>query len=139
MRELEAVLRAADQLTPTTPTPVAAYTVGELARHVGVTPATLRGWEDAGILRPRRQQNRHREYTKDDVLDARVAVLLRRGDFPLEGIAAALDEIHRRGDASTALARLHEWRQSLEARSRQLLTASVHLDRCIPPGSDPLD
>lgn len=131
VRELEAVLRAANQITPTTPPPVAAYTVGELARHVGVTPATLRGWEDARILHPRRHQNGHREYTSDDALDARVAVLLRRGDFPLASIAAAVDEIHQRGDASTALARLHEWRQSLDARSRQLLTASVHLDRCM--------
>lgn len=140
VRELKDILRAANRLTPATPTPAAAsYTVGELARHVGVTPATLRGWEEADILRPRRTRNGHREYTRDDVLDARVAVLLRRGDFPLARIAAAINEIHQRGDAATALTQLHEWRQNLDARSRELLTASVHLNRCLPSDGELLD
>ncbi len=30
----------------------AAWTIGELARRLGVTPATLRKWERAGILDP---------------------------------------------------------------------------------------
>lgn len=133
MRELEDVLRAASSATSETLTALTAlYTVGELARHVGVIPATLRGWEEASILRPRRHQNGHREYPRDDVLEARVAVLLRRGDFPLASIAAAISEIRRRGDVTTALAQLREWRQNLDARSRELVTASVHLNQCLP-------
>lgn len=139
VRELEAVLRAADLPDPTTPTPAATYTVGELARHVGVTPATLRGWEEAGIMQPRRHSNGHREYTKDDVLDARVAVLLRRGSFPLARIASAIDQIHHHGNASAALAQLDEWRQNLDASSRGLLTASVYLSRCLPREGYPRD
>lgn len=117
VRELEAVLHAANPFGSTSPTPTVPYTVGELARHVGVTTATLRGWEEAGIMHPRRHANGHREYTKDDVLDARVAVLLRRGSFPLARIASAIDQIHHHGDASAALARLDEWRQNLDASS----------------------
>ncbi|WP_431791912.1 MerR family DNA-binding transcriptional regulator, partial [Kocuria palustris] len=64
VRELAAVLHAANPFDSTSPTPTATYTVGELARHVGVTPATLRGWEEAGIMHPRRHANGHREYTK---------------------------------------------------------------------------
>ncbi len=137
VRELEAVLRAANPLDSTTPTPNSTYTVGELARHVGVTPATLRGWEEAGIMHPRRHSNGHREYTKDDVLDARVAVLLRRGSFPLARIASAIDQIHHHGDASAALAQLDEWRLNLDASSRGLLTASAYLSRCLPGEGDP--
>ena len=139
VKELEAVLRAANPRESTPPTSAATYTVGELARHVGVTPATLRGWEEAGIMRPRRHLNGHREYTKDDVLDARVAVLLRRGRFPLARIAAAIDQIHHHGNAAAALAQLDEWRQNLDANSRELLTASVHLSRCLPREADPRD
>lgn len=139
VRELEAVLRAANLPDSTPPTPAATYTVGELARHVGVTPATLRGWEEAGIMQPRRHSNGHREYTKDDVLDARVAVLLRQGSFPLARIASAIDQIHHHGNASAALAKLDEWRQNLDASSRGLLTASVYLSRCLPREGDPRD
>lgn len=139
VRELEAVLHAANPFDPTSPTPTATYTVGELARHVGVTPATLRGWEEAGIMHPRRHANGHREYTKDDVLDARVAVLLRRGSFPLARIASAIEQIHHHGDASAALARLDEWRQNLDASSRGLLTASAYLSRCLPREGDRRD
>ena len=139
VRELETVLRAANPLASTPLTPAATYTVGELARHVGVTPATLRGWEEAGVMHPRRHSNGHREYTGDDVLDARVAVLLRRGSFPLANIASAINQIHQHGDASTALAQLHEWRKSLDARSRGLLTASEYLSRCLPHEGDPRD
>lgn len=137
VRELGAVLRAASRLDPPHTTPAATYTVGELARHVGVTPATLRGWEAANIMRPRRHPNGHREYTRGDVLDARVAVLLRRGNFPLVSIASAINAIHQRGDASTALAQLHEWRQNLDTRSTELLTAAVYLNRCLPREGGP--
>ncbi|MCW4458782.1 MerR family transcriptional regulator [Microbacterium sp. MPKO10] len=139
LRELEAVLRAVNPLDSTAPTPAATYSVGELARHVGVTPATLRGWEKAGIMHPRRHSTGHREYAKDDVLDARVAVLLRRGSFPLATIASAIDQIHHHGNASAALVQLDEWRQNLDASSRGLLTASAYLSRFLPRVEDPRD
>lgn len=139
VQELEHVLQAASRLAPGTSTAAAVFSVGELARHLGVTATSLRGWERAGIMHPRRHPNGHREYTKDDVLDARVAALLRQGGFPLASIATAIGRIHEHGDASTALAQLHSWRQNLNARSRQLLTACTHLHRCIPLEDAPRD
>ena len=52
--------------------------IGELADRLGVTAATLRNWEEAGILTPQRTPTGHRMYHADDVRDAELAHLLRR-------------------------------------------------------------
>lgn len=132
LRQLDGVLRAASRF-PRSPQPAhATLTVGELARHIGVTAATLRSWERAGALRPRRHHTGHRVYTPRDVQDARLVYLLRRGHFPLPRIASAISRIHRDGAAGTALHQVQEWRQRLNEQSMTLLQASARLAKLFP-------
>lgn len=45
------------------------FTIGDLAHRVGVTSTTLRGWEQAGILAPKRQLHTgHRLYSQEEGL-----------------------------------------------------------------------
>jgi DNA-binding transcriptional MerR regulator len=135
LRQLDGALRAAARLPPDPQPSHASLTVGELARRLGVTAATLRSWERAGALRPRRHHTGHREYTPSDVRDARLVDLLRRGRFPLPRIAHALSRIHDDGDATTALQQIQDWRRRLNEQSRALLTASAHLANCVREGT----
>ena len=62
------------------------YSVGELARELGITPRALRFYEDRGLVTPRRV-GRHRVYTRRD--RARLLLILRgkRLGFSLREIA----------------------------------------------------
>ena len=104
--------------------------VGELARRIGVVPATLRGWERAGILRPRRVSGTgHRSYRPDDVRDAELAHLLRRGGLPLERVAEVLDRVRTAGGPAALAGSLAEWRDRLRRRGLALLHSAGELDR----------
>lgn len=54
VREAVEHLRADPGAAPGTAADTGARTIGELARRLRVTPATLRNWEDAGIVVPSR-------------------------------------------------------------------------------------
>jgi DNA-binding transcriptional MerR regulator len=54
-------------------------TIGELAHQLQVTPATLRNWEEVGILAPIRDRAGYRVFESSDIRDAELAHLLRRG------------------------------------------------------------
>jgi DNA-binding transcriptional MerR regulator len=103
--------------------------IGAVAHRLGVTPATLRKWERAGILVPRRDRGtRHRVYRAADLRDADLAHLLRRGGYPLAHIATVLDHTRRAGGAEALAASLADWRQRLNARARAMLTGAASLD-----------
>src|SRR5437879_2290026 len=82
---LDAVRHTVAHLTaePTTPnndSDRAPRTIGELAHQLQVTPATLRNWEDVGILTPARDRaTGYRVFAAADLRDAELAHLLRRG------------------------------------------------------------
>ncbi len=75
--------------------------IGPLAGKLGLRPATLRAWERAGLVRPRRDpQTGYRVYDESDVRDVRLAHQLRRGGYLLEQIALARSAVRpRAGDA----------------------------------------
>lgn len=78
---LEKVLASAEADRPAEAT-TDPLTIGELARKLGVTPTTLRSWEKAGALTPRRHPTGSREYQPKDVRDAHLVHMLRRGHVP---------------------------------------------------------
>ena len=102
--------------------------IGQLAHRLNVTPATLRKWERAGILAPRRDPSTgHRRYSADDVRDADLAHLLRRGGYPLNHIATVLDHVRNAGGPEPLAASLGDWHQRLASRGRAMLTAAGRL------------
>lgn len=100
--------------------------VGALAHRLGVVPATLRAWERAGVLVPEREGG-SRRYSSDDVRDAELAHLLRRGGYPLAHIAVVVDQVRRAGGPEPLAASLADWRARLDVRARAMLTAAGRL------------
>ncbi len=106
-----------------------ALTVGELARRLGVHPATLRTWEEHGILRPERERaTGYREYGPECVRDAEIARQLRRGGYRLSQVAQFLDSLREAGGADALSAFLESWQDRLTTRSRNLLAGAAQLD-----------
>ena len=67
------------------------YTIGELARLFSLNPDTLRHYEDKGILRPVRRENRYRIYGIQDICTLNVVRALREADMSLEEIRTYLE------------------------------------------------
>jgi DNA-binding transcriptional MerR regulator len=112
-------------------------TVGELARRLGVHPATLRSWEAEGILRPvRGRVTGYRHYGPDDVRDAEIARQLRRAGYPLTQVARFLRAVWEAGDADALGAFLDAWQDRLTARGRHLLAGAAHLDAYLAMPAD---
>lgn len=105
----------------------APYSIGELARHLALNPATLRTWERAGVLTPRRDPRGHRRYLAQDVRDAELAHLLRRGGRPLGAIATVLGELRDAGSLEALARTLEGWRRDLTSRGRAQLYAAGQL------------
>lgn len=105
-------------------------TIGELARRLRVTPATLRTWEGAGILTPAREPGTgYRVFHADDVRDAELAHLLRRGHYPLPQIATVIDQIRTAGGAEALSGALEGWQRKLTTQGLAMLRAATLLDQ----------
>lgn len=140
-RTLQAVESALRDLEPTTasgpdagPEPAAApgaggTFIGPLAGKLGIRPATLRKWERAGLVRPRRDPvTGYRVYDEADVRDARLAHQLRRGGYLLEQIAPLLAQVRAAGGLEPLEGALRDWHGRLSARGRSMLTGAAELD-----------
>lgn len=102
--------------------------IGELARRLGVTAATLRNWEAVGILTPAREPlTGHRSFGATDVRDAELTHLLRRGGYPLEHIRTVVRQIRTAGGTEALSAALDDWRRRLTARGVSMLDAAARL------------
>jgi DNA-binding transcriptional MerR regulator len=114
--------------------------IGAVAHRLGVTAATLRKWERAGILEPPREGPAgHRAYRATDVRDAELAHLLRRGGYPLAHIVTVLRHVRTAGGPEPLAASLADWRRRLTARSRAMLAGAARLDaylREVTPAED---
>ncbi|KIP53258.1 MerR family DNA-binding transcriptional regulator [Leucobacter komagatae] len=99
--------------------------IGEVARMLGVSPATLRTWERVGILRPKRDPaTRYRVFGAADQRDARLASLLRRGGYPLAQIRAAVTQIRDAGGTHELLRTMLDWHERLNETGLLMLRAS---------------
>ncbi len=43
------------------------FTINQVAKRIGVVPATIRNWEKAGLITVRRSENNYRIFTLDDI------------------------------------------------------------------------
>ncbi|UYQ62544.1 TioE family transcriptional regulator [Streptomyces peucetius] len=134
-RTLQTVERALRDLEPITapepasvPGPGGTF-IGPLAAKLGIRPATLRKWERAGLMSPRRDpRTGYRVYEEADVRDARLAHQLRRGGYLLEQIAPLIARVRAAGGPEPLEATLRDWRGRLSARGRAMLTGAAELE-----------
>jgi DNA-binding transcriptional MerR regulator len=128
-RTLQAVQSALRDLVPHPVSEPADTFIGPLAAKLGVRPATLRKWERAGLMRPRRDpRTGYRVYDEADVRDARLAHQLRRGGYPLAQIAPLLAQVRAAGGLEPLEAALRDWRGRLSARGRAMLAGAAELE-----------
>ncbi|MBM0255822.1 TioE family transcriptional regulator [Micromonospora sp. 4G55] len=138
-RTLQAVEAALRDLDPV-PRERGDTFVGPLSRRLGIRPATLRKWERAGLVQPRRDpRTGYRVYSEADVRDALLAHQLRRGGYLLEQIAPLIAQVRSAGGVAPLESMLRDWRARLTARSRAMLAGAAALDgyldrRPAPPG-----
>ena len=103
--------------------------IGPLARRLGIRPATLRKWERAGLIVPRRDpRTGYRVYTSADERDVLLAHQLRRGGHGLEQIARVLERVRAAGGPEPLQATMREWRDRLTARGLAMLAGAGALD-----------
>ncbi|WNV84598.1 TioE family transcriptional regulator [Umezawaea sp. Da 62-37] len=127
---LDAVRQAVDHLTAEARPDhrTGPLTIGELARRLRVTPATLRNWEDAGIVVPERDPaTGYRVFRANDVRDAELAHLLRRGRYPLEHIATVVRQVRTAGGTEALATALGGWQRKLTAQGLAMLTSAARL------------
>ncbi|MFD4372203.1 MerR family DNA-binding transcriptional regulator [Streptomyces sp. NPDC058486] len=104
------------------------FTIGELAHRLGVSVATIRAWEKAGVLLPDRDPDtNHRTYDADTVRDAELAHFLRRGRYPLDLIATVVQQVRAAGDTRALEAALADWRGRVSTRGLAMLKAAALL------------
>ncbi|MFD5270247.1 TioE family transcriptional regulator [Streptomyces sp. NPDC058335] len=129
-RTLRAVENALRDLEPdTAPSTPSGTFIGPLAHQLGVRPATLRKWERAGLVRPRRDpRTGYRVFDEADVRDARLAHQLRRGGYLPEQIAPLIAQVRSAGGLQPLEAALTDWRARLSARGRVMLTGAAELE-----------
>ncbi|QXJ19669.1 MerR family DNA-binding transcriptional regulator [Actinomadura graeca] len=128
-RTLQAVEDALRDLEPiTAPGPGVSF-IGPLAAELGIRPATLRKWERAGLVRPRRDpRTGYRVYDDADVRDARLAHQLRRGGHLLDQIAPLIAQVRAAGGPAPLEAAMRDWRGRLGARGRAMLAGAAELE-----------
>ncbi|MEU3739682.1 TioE family transcriptional regulator [Streptomyces sp. NPDC032198] len=132
-RTLQAVERALGDLGPTPASGAQAGAddrfIGPLAGRLGIRPATLRKWETAGLVHPRRDpRTGYRVYDEADVRDARLVHQLRRGGYLLEQIAPLIAQVRAAGGLEPLEATLSDWHDRLSARGRAMLTGAAELE-----------
>ncbi|MGW6412637.1 TioE family transcriptional regulator [Streptomyces vinaceus] len=103
--------------------------IGSLAQALGIRPATLRTWERAGLVRPRRDPlTGYRVYDEADVRDAGLTRQLRRGGYLLEQIAPLIAQVREAGGLEPLEGALCGWRARLSGRGRAMLAGAAELD-----------
>ncbi len=103
--------------------------VGPLSRRLGLRPATLRKWERAGLVEPRREpRTGYRVYGAADVRDARLVHQLRRGGYRLDQIAPVIAQVRSAGGVVPLESMLRDWRERLSGRGRSMLAGAAALD-----------
>jgi DNA-binding transcriptional MerR regulator len=102
--------------------------IGPLAAQLRLRPATLRTWERAGLVRPRRDpQTGYRVYDEAAVRDVKLTHQLRRGGYLLEQIAPLIAQVRSAGGLEPLEAALRDWHGRLSDRGRAMLAGAAAL------------
>jgi DNA-binding transcriptional MerR regulator len=130
--DIEKVLGAFETVVtnpaPAGPRPRRDLRIGEVACATGVRTASLRLWEQRGLLRPRRAEiTGYRLYDESELRKAQVVALLRRGAYPFPIVHAVLEEMRTTGSPERVRAELGRREQELHHRSMRRLRASAAL------------
>lgn len=109
------------------------WTISELAKEYGITPRTLRHYEDEGIVSPTRQGSR-RVYSPRDRARLKLALRGRRLGLQISEIVNLINLYDRSGASSIAQLRhyaqvLHDHRLKLEQQRRDLDETLREIDR----------
>lgn len=97
--------------------------IGEIAERSGVTPRTIRYYEELGLLpRTEREHGKHRSYTENDVERLREMTRLR------DLLGLSLDELRSMITAEDVRAEVHRRFQETDSREERLDL----LDRALP-------
>ena len=107
-------------------------TIGQAADAVGLTPVTLRHYDEIGLATPATRRGGQRRYTSTDLRRLRVITDCRRAGFSLAEIAALLDD-----DDWEPLAR--QKRQELRDRIARLDVAVELIDHALACGCEHLE
>lgn len=84
--------------------------VGEVARRAGVSPRTVRYYEELGLLEPSgRSQGGFRLYTEDDLERLQIIEELKLLDFQLSGIREILLRRRRSSTGAESATAVAEW------------------------------
>ncbi|MFF9625064.1 TioE family transcriptional regulator [Streptomyces griseosporeus] len=119
------------------PGPGGGMFIGPLAGRLGIRPATLRKWERAGLVRPRRDpRTGYRLYDEAAVRDARLTHQLRRGGYLLEQIAPLIAQVRAAGGLEPLEGALRDWHARLSARARAMLKGAAELEAYLRERTD---
>ncbi|WP_413797337.1 MerR family transcriptional regulator [Streptomyces iranensis] len=114
--------------------------IGEVAARLGLRTSTLRVWESAGLLRPRRDRSTgYRVYGPSDVRDARMIDLLRQVRYPLPQIRPVLDGLRRTGSSEALRTVIARRQEGLAQRATAMLEGSCRLHHYLTENAPPED
>jgi DNA-binding transcriptional MerR regulator len=138
LASVDAALRDLASSEPGSPSRRGVVFIGRLARDLGVGPATLRKWEKAGLIGPRRDPvTGYRVYGAGDVRDAHLAHQLRRGGYLLRQIASLIEQVRHAGGVGPLEATLDGWRARLTTRGLSMLAAAAELSAYVEDRGHP--
>lgn len=101
------------------------YSVGQVAAFAGVTVRTLHHYDEIGLLLPgERNPAGHRRYGEDDLDRLQQILFYRELGFPLDEVAALLDDPHT--DPQDHLRRQHGLLTGQIARLQEMAAAVEH-------------
>ncbi|MDX3715128.1 MerR family transcriptional regulator [Streptomyces europaeiscabiei] len=110
--------------------------IGEVAALLGVRTSTLRVWEAAGLLSPHRERaTGYRQYTPEEVRDARFILALRRNHYLLDHIRPVLEDLRHEGGTDALRTAVTARRTTLTTRTAAMLEGAGHLHTYLTPSA----
>lgn len=107
--------------------PVAEWTIGQLAAHFGLATHVLRHWESVGLLEPDRRVNGRRRYGPDQL--TRVAIIVHGRQVGI-GLSE-LRQLLTAGDGEARREVLRRYRAELDERIARALASRELVDHAL--------